>query len=682
MKLMHHNGRFVALSSYEERALPKDAGFRWYPLEKQWWTSDVKNAAKLIAWADDECRAALAEADRERTDTLAASRAEDAEIDVPVPEGKALMPFQRAGVAWLLSHPRALVGDEMGLGKTVETIGLINAAPAIQRVLIICPASLKSNWRNELKTWLTRPLTIGIADRHTYPAADIVVINYESLFGEDLEVPTDGRRKKKKRSIEFFYQHDALKREYDLLVVDECHRCKNPDANRSRAVYGINAKRMAFLTGTPLVNRPVELWPIISHLDRETWYWTTPQGQRKPTFFKYAKRYCAAFQTGRGWDMSGASHLDELQEILRTTIMIRRLKSQVLTELPPKRRQIIEIEPNGAADSIRAEIEAYERHEESLANLRAEVEMAKASEDATEYETAVARLRSAGRIAFTELSRLRHETALAKVPKAIEHVEDIIDGGAKVIVFAHHKDVIAMIAEAFGAAAVTLTGDTSLSDRDEAVQRFQTNEQIRVIIGSIAAAGVGLTLTASSTVVFAELDWVPGNITQAEDRAHRIGQAESVLVQHLVFDGSLDAKMAKVLVRKQAVADAALDREKKPEVAAEAQEFEAVPQIDDAATQTTSRAKLATEAATLSADDVRLIHQSLRALAGVCDFANAIDGAGFNKIDATIGHSLAEAPRLSAKQAALGKKVLRKYKRQLPSEWYRGVFGQPAETAL
>jgi SWI/SNF-related matrix-associated actin-dependent regulator of chromatin subfamily A-like protein 1 len=152
--------------------------------------------------------------------------------------------------------------------------------------------------------------------------------------------------------------------------------------------------------------------------------------------------------------MSGASHLDELQEILRSTIMIRRLKSQVLTELPPKRRQVIELDANGAADAIRAEIEAYERHEAGLADLRAAVEMAKASENAVEYENAVARLRDAGRVAFTQLSRLRHETALAKAPKVIEHVEDLVEGGDKVIVFAHHKDVIAQIAVAFGSAAV------------------------------------------------------------------------------------------------------------------------------------------------------------------------------------------------------------------------------------
>jgi SNF2-related domain len=124
----------------------------------------------------------------------------------------------------------------------------------------------------------------------------IVIINYESLFGADLEAEDRPARKKRKRSIEFLYQHKQLTEEYDLLVVDECHRCKNPDANRSRAVYGIKAKRIAFLTGTPLVNRPVELFPIISHLDRETWWWTTPRGECKPAFWKYAKRYCNAIQ--------------------------------------------------------------------------------------------------------------------------------------------------------------------------------------------------------------------------------------------------------------------------------------------------------------------------------------------------------------------------------------------------
>jgi ribosomal protein S14 len=170
----------------------------------------------------------------------------------------------------------------------------------------------------------------------------------------------------------------------------------------------------------------------------------------------------------------------------------------------------------------------------------------------------VAALKVGASEAFNAIAKLRHDTALAKVPAVIETLKDAVEQG-KVVCFAHHRDVVAAIAEAFGPVAVTLTGDTSMAARQAAVDRFQNDPTCLLFVGNIRAAGVGLTLTASSHVVFAELDWTPANVTQAEDRCHRIGQHDSVLVQHLVLEGSLDATMARMLVSKQIVLDAALD---------------------------------------------------------------------------------------------------------------------------
>lgn len=197
--------------------------------------------------------------------------------------------------------------------------------------------------------------------------------------------------------------------------------------------------------------------------------------------------------------------------------------------------------------------------------------------------------------------------------------------------------------------------------RQAAVDAFQGDPNVRVFIGSITAAGVGITLTASSHVVFAELDWVPGNLTQAEDRCHRIGQRESVLVQHLVLDGSLDARMAKILVRKQEIIDKALDIEpEEKELAVKVMEFSPV--------ESTPRKQIEKVAETLTAEQIEAIHDGLRTLASYCDGARALDGWGFSKVDAHIGKSLADCPRLTPKQAALGQRLVRKYRRQLGQE--------------
>jgi hypothetical protein len=199
-----------------------------------------------------------------------------------------------------------------------------------------------------------------------------------------------------------------------------------------------------------------------------------------------------------------------------------------------------------------------------------------------------------------------------------------------------------------------------MNKRNEAVERFQNDTDIQYFIGSIQAAGVGLTLTASSHVVFSELDWVPGNVTQAEDRLHRLGQQNSVLVQHLVFDESIDARMAKTLVRKQTVIDATLDD---PDL-----DVPIIPEDEPPATSSTTWKKINEEAKHIQPLTIIAIHAALRYLSNKCDGARLEDGVGFNAYDTDIGKSLAEQSSLTQKQAALGRKILRKYSKQLGQE--------------
>jgi hypothetical protein len=208
--------------------------------------------------------------------------------------------------------------------------------------------------------------------------------------------------------------------------------------------------------------------------------------------------------------------------------------------------------------------------------------------------------------------------------------------------------------------AVSLTGETSLEERQQAVDSFQNNPDIKLFVGSIKAAGVGITLTAASTVVFAELDWVPGNITQAEDRSHRIGQTNSVLIQHLVLEGSLDAKMAKTIIEKQEIIEKALD--KQIEITMKTLQL---PTSDTSATHKVKREAIAEEAKNITPEEIAIIHSKLRFLSSLCDGANSIDGMGFNKMDTAIGKSLANQYVLTPKQAILAKHILVKYKRQI-----------------
>ena len=646
---------FLAICPFERKDEVKAAGFRWDPGIKRWWTKDPEKVARLTdPEAAERFRREAEEIEAHKAATIALSRAAAADVEIPRPDGLEYLPYQRAGIAFALDRPSVLIGDDMGLGKTIQLIGIINADPTLKSILIICPASLKLNWQRELNKWLVRPLRVAIAGpRHWPHGYDVVIINYDILT-------------KHKRNI-----HGRV---WDLVGLDEAHYLKNPKAKRtimvigenkrgSEPVPGIQARRRVALTGTPIPNRPIEAWPIINYLDP-----TFSSGN----FFYYAKDFCDAHHNGYGWDFSGASNLDKLQERLRSSIMVRRKKADVLTELPPKVRQIVELDDETGIAV--AEAESYEEYERDVQDMRVAVELAKA-EGADAYQKAVWRLREAARVAFESMSEIRRRTAVAKIPQVITHLSDALEAdGHKVVVFAHHKDVVSGILGALrgaGVTAVSITGGTDMVDRQRAVDAFQSDPSVRVFVGNIQAAGVGLTLTAAAHVIFAELDWVPGNVTQAEDRCHRIGQRDSVLVQHLVIDGSIDSKMAKTLIEKQAIIDAALD-----DVRAEEDQAPVSTPEATAATAKLTRKQVEAEAPSITPKQIEAIHSGLRMLAGMDgDRARDLNGIGFSRIDVGIGHSLAECFRLTPRQAVLGLRLVRKYRRQLPAEILEASLG-------
>lgn len=637
MKLYLEGGIFRVESSFSEKDVPKGAGFRWNPDKKCWWTNDKAKAYKLLNYTNEATKNFLIEWKSKTDAKIIASTASATTKDFPSPEGLSYMPFQKAGIDFAMENRNTLIADEMGLGKTIQAIGVINSDLTIKKVLVICPASLKLNWEREMNRWLVIPRKVAVVNG-SFPDADVTIINYDILAKHSDTIRTTN---------------------WDLLIVDECHYCKNQKAKRTQQVLGykdvkpIPAKRKIFLTGTPIVNRPIELWPIASSLDPQLFN----------SFWGYAKQYCAAYQSKYGWDLSGASNLDELQTKLRSSIMIRRMKKDVLTELPAKIRQVIIVPSNGCFGAIEDEKESWNRYQDNLIRLKAEAELAKA-EGENEYKTAIENLRKGVSAAFAEMAKMRHAVAVAKAPYVAEMVKEMIDEdqSKKIVVFAHHHDVVNLLMTYFGDKAVRLTGMDSMIAKQAAVDSFQSNPSVQVFIGSITAAGVGITLTAASHVIFAELDWVPGNISQAEDRLHRIGQTNSVLVQHIVLDGSLDVQLAQTIVRKQEIIEAALDGMTEMNIPV-------LPVVETESTTVTKK-----DMVELTSDQTLTIHNGLMIIAGICDGANALDGIGFNKFDSCIGKNLASKMFLTNRQAILGRKILIKYKRQLPEEIYNRII--------
>uniref|UniRef100_A0A1D2AGI9 SWI/SNF-related matrix-associated actin-dependent regulator of chromatin subfamily A-like protein 1 n=1 Tax=Auxenochlorella protothecoides TaxID=3075 RepID=A0A1D2AGI9_AUXPR len=417
-----------------------------------------------------------------------------------------LMPFQREGVRFALARGgRALIGDEMGLGKTVQALAVAAAYRDAWPALIIAPSSLREQWADALHRWL------GVTeDRvhvvHTHKDAAAIPARLQFLIA----------------SYNFVPKMDLGQR-FNLIIADEAHYLKDPKAQRSLAVLPLlrETPRVLLLTGTPALNKPKELFSLLSAL--------VPGARLKMKDF--GERYCA----GTRWDRyGGASNLPELHALLRA-VMVRRQKACVLPQLPRKRRQQCFLSLDAAA---RRALAAQQAKLEALREVAAAATARAAA--AGGGLSALARSGPEG-AGLMELYRLSAEV---KGPAVQEYVGTLLDGGTKFLAFAHHTCMLDAIEHECnrrkGLRFIRIDGSTQTSDRQRLVNSFQENADVQVAILSIKAAGVGLTLTAASTVVFAEMTWTPGDLIQAEDRAHRIGQASSVNIHFLHAKGSVD----------------------------------------------------------------------------------------------------------------------------------------------
>jgi SWI/SNF-related matrix-associated actin-dependent regulator 1 of chromatin subfamily A len=347
----------------------------------------------------------------------------------------------------------------------------------------------------------------------------------------------------------------SLRRTWDLAIYDEAQALKNPTSQRSIAVLGPRglyrqARRNLFLSGTPLENYPKEIWPLAAALCPAKF----------GDWWDFARRYCGLHTEQHGskkvWVADGCTNHSELQQRLRTSFMIRRLKSDVLPELPPKRRQLILLQAQvdwSKYPEFKRWRELYERaYEEALARMEA-------ARTEAEYKSAARKLDTVT-VPFTEASDMRHKTSLLKLPACLQHTDELLAAGLDChVIFAHHRDILEQIHEHYGDQSCVIYGDTPMEERIPIVQMFQEGRK-KIFIGGLRAAGTGITLTRASTLSFFETDWNPATMKQAEDRLCRRGQKKMVHVFHPVLNGSLDANMVQKMLSKQEAVDKVLDR--------------------------------------------------------------------------------------------------------------------------
>lgn len=461
------------------------------------------------------------------------TQTETEEIEVPGLK-KELFPFQKKGVAFIESRQgNVIIGDEMGLGKTIQALAWVHLHENLKPVIIVCPAHLKLNWESEIEKTLPGKQNVQVicgTDTTQLLWGSIIIINYD-ILANSYEEYTDTLGKKRYREIKYSGWVDyliALKPK--ILIIDEAHYIKAPKAFRTKSVRKLakHTPHRIALTGTPIINRPIEGFFISQVVNKAIF----------PDFWNYVHQYCDAKHNGFGWNYSGASNTQELYQKLKE-IMIRRKKKQVLPELPDKIYSYVPIE-----------IQNKTEYREAKRNFIEYLQQ-------TKGEEAGRRAGHAQHLVQTEI--LKQLAVKGKIENAISWIRDFLDSNEKLVVFTVHKDIVDLLMKHFLKCAVKIDGSLSAIQKKEAEIAFQNNDRIKLLIGNIQAAGTGLTLTASSAVAFLELPWTPGELSQAEDRCHRIGQKDTVNVYYLLADDTIEGRIVKLLDEKRKIIDSTLD---------------------------------------------------------------------------------------------------------------------------
>ena len=431
---------------------------------------------------------------------------DEVNIDYSKYDHRPPLSHQKEAIEKLVGSRRFILADDMGLGKTTSTI-IAALETGAKKILIICPASLKINWEREIANYSDRPCYIAEGKKFS-TESDFVIVNYDIL--KNFHDPKD-----KENSL-------LIQSNFELVILDEAHMVSNAQAQRTKIINNFvkDIKRVWLLTGTPMTSRPMNYYNLLSIIE-------SPVAQN---WMAYAIRYCQGFQFRAGnrkiWNVTGASNLEELRDRTSKQIL-RRLKEQVL-DLPEKI-----ITPVYLRTSSKEYKDLMGEYYDWLENKKEES--------------------SSLTIQFSKIMKVRKVIANEKVKETIEFVQNIIDQGKKVIIFTNFTDTLQLIHNHFGKESVYLDGSCNKVQRQYAVDQFQENEKVKVFVGNLKAAGVGLTLTAAEVVIMNDLSFVPAEHAQAEDRAYRYGQKNNVLVYYPIFENTIEGAIYDILNKKKKI---------------------------------------------------------------------------------------------------------------------------------
>lgn len=497
-------------------AVKRVPGRNWHSEEKMWSCPPSKDAIKFMEWHGFLLGLRLKEWISDKTPVPVPT-----ELNIPGLRCT-LRPYQVEGVRRIEGFKgRAILADSMGLGKTAQAIAWLQLHKQERPAVILCPAVGKEMWARKCEEWMDGKEKIVVLSGKTpdptqFKGATILILNYDIVGNK-----TD-KTKNKAGYIQIKEQNYTgwvdylLDHGIKIIVADEAHNLKNDRSQRGIAgLKMLKQIRYALpMSGTPIDNRPYEYWPLLTNLASHIF-------RNRRT---YGKRYCAGTKASGYWDFTGASNLEELHEVLEENIMIRRLKEDVLKELPPKVRAVVPID----------------------VDLRA-------------YRKAEAEIWADDEITLAKLTKLRQAAVSAKLKACGDWVEDFLETGEKLIVFAHHHFVMDHLRERFSAKyrLAEISGQTKGS-RQEQEDLFQNDPSCKLFLGSKSAKEL-ITLTAASNVAFVEFFDTPGEMAQAEDRAHRIGQTGSVNVWFLIAAGTIEEDHAALLDAKLEVVTGVLD---------------------------------------------------------------------------------------------------------------------------
>ena len=454
-----------------------------------------------------------------------------------------LFEFQKEGVRKMLNmDSNILLADSMGLGKTPQGSMYLrykeNSLPAI----IICPASLKLNWQKEIKHWAGLKSYVINGKTPEYLSEEFIkkypvwIINYDILGSENKDEKLEEQKRKeyckendlkyKKKTLKVYGWCDTIiEKNFKTVICDEAQALGESTTIRTRAVSqiceGLPKSKKIMISGTPYETKTSQFYSLLHMIDPEIFN----------NEWKYKYRYCDPVKTFFGWKFDGLSNAEELHNRI-SKFMIRRLKEDVLKDLPPKIRSVIPLQITDNERKIY--IETDKELEDAIVNKKTNV--------------------------LSKMAKLKQVAFQVKKNSAIQFIKDYIENTGKLVVFIWHIESYNILMKEFEKIAVGINGSVSIQDRNKAVEEFQNNPKIKLFVGQIKSAGTGLTLTASSCTVFLEFGMTAPQHLQAEDRVHRIGQkADSVLAQYLILEDSIEQDCMNTLNKRAKHLDAVLD---------------------------------------------------------------------------------------------------------------------------